>query len=76
MAITAAKELGRAVAHVSRTGRVLAPPGERERRQAICIRCEHYRSSDGRCGHPKCGCKLALKAAMDCMRCPATPPRW
>jgi hypothetical protein len=47
-------------------------------RLAQCNACEHFRTSDGRCG--LCGCwvkgRLAQKLKLAAERCPANPPKW
>ncbi len=76
MAVTAAKDAIRVISHAVSTGRVWSNPEEKAKRDAICPTCLWWRPSDNRCGHPDCGCKLVLKAALEKMKCPDNPPKW
>lgn len=62
--------------HVADGGR-LARPETVAARLAICEACEHFRSSDRRCGGAKgCGCYVDAKTTLRTARCPLEPPKW
>ena len=65
-----------AVKETVKEGRVgVCDAAEVERRQGICMReCVgeggYYRTLDGRCGHPDCGCFLKYKRRLLAWHCP------
>jgi hypothetical protein len=65
-----------AVKEAIKEGRVgVCDAKEIERRQGICMReCVgeggYYRTLDGRCGHPDCGCRMKYKRRLLAWHCP------
>ena len=67
-AMNAAQAVGRNVAGLARTGKLLASEEKVKARTSICIACSDFRSDLGKC--VKCGCSVSKKVLLLHEKCP------